>query len=403
MVQPAEMPVIDTGTREYRDPLGRARPFTYLFSALAIAVMAVVWDLPTLWPVAGGVALLTPFAFFLRKSRRLHHGLVIDCFISVGAMLVAGVPITSVSFILAANVAAAYLIYRPTEARWVIGAVIAALGLGFVFEDHVAIVQLTHSQLLVARTLASVVGLVLLMSLVPELGRIINERREFQDRLLATQRQFTSMVSHELRSPLTSIKGFTMLLSEATDFTDEERHEIYQLIEREADSLGMLVDDILVIMRFESGNLKVAVEQVGVREAADEIMVALGHMAAGRTVTVEIDPDHRAIGDAARIRQVIRNLVTNAIKYGGTTIKISSEMVGTELRLSISDDGDGIPDTLRSELFGDFSQGTNAAQSTGFGLGLGISRRLARLMNGDLDYEDVDPTGARFTLALPAG
>lgn len=403
MEQPGQSPVINTETREYRDPLGRARPFTYLFSAAAIAVMTVIWDMPALWPVAAGIATLTPFVFFLRKSRRLHYGLVIDCFVSVGAMLAGGVPITAVSFILAANVAAAFLIYRSSEARWVIGAVITSLALGFILEDRVAIVQLTHTQLLVARTLTSAIGLVLLMSLVPELGRIINERREFQDRLLATQRQFTSMVSHELRSPLTSIKGFTMLLSEATDFSDEERHEIYQLIEREADSLGMLVDDILVIMRFESGNLKVAAENVGVREAADEIMVALAHMAAGRTVTIEIDPDHRAIGDAARIRQVIRNLVTNAIKYGGTSIRISSELVGTELRLSISDDGAGIPETLRADLFGEFSQGSNAEQSTGFGLGLGISRRLARLMDGDLDYEDVDPTGARFTLALPAG
>lgn len=399
----SESPVIDTETREYRDPLGRVRPFTYLFSSVAIAIMAVFWNIPVLWSVAGVLAAITPFVFILRKSRRLHYGLVIDCFVSVGVMLISGVPITAVSFILAANVSAAYLLYRSGEARWVIGAVVASLGLGFILENRVALIELTHTQMLVARTLATSVGLVLLMSLVPELGRIITERRELQDRLLATQRQFTSMVSHELRSPLTSIKGFTMLLSEATDFTEEERQEIYGLIEREADSLGMLVDDILVIMRFESGNLAVAAEHVGVRAAAEEIMIALTHMAEGHIVTVEIDPMHQAIGDAARIRQVIRNLVTNAIKYGGTNIEISSELVGSELRLSITDDGAGIPAELKSQLFGEFAQGSNAGDATGFGLGLGISRRLARLMQGELAYEDAEPSGARFTLALPAG
>ena len=122
----------------------------------------------------------------------------------------------------------------------------------------------------------------------------------------------------------------------------------------------------------------------------------------GNDVVVDIDPSHTVIGDEARIRQVIRNLVTNAIKYGGTRIEITSELRGGTLHLSVVDDGDGIPSALKSELFNDYTQGANADPSTGFGLGLGISRRLAHLMQGDLVYEDAEPRGAHFTLALPA-
>ena len=74
----SESPVIDTETRDYRDPLGRIRPLTYMFSAFAVAMMAAFWDLPVLWPVAGALAALTPFVFVLRKSRRLYFGLSVD-------------------------------------------------------------------------------------------------------------------------------------------------------------------------------------------------------------------------------------------------------------------------------------------------------------------------------------
>jgi signal transduction histidine kinase len=222
-------------------------------------------------------------------------------------------------------------------------------------------------------------------------------------RRLLVQRQFTSMVSHELRGPLTSIKGFAQLLSDnETSLNPDERTEIHGLIEREAENLNTLVDDILIILRFESGNLHIAAENVNVRSAADEIMTALAHMASGKDVVIDIDPAHTAVGDEARIRQVIRNLVTNAIKYGGTHIEITSELRGDTLHVSVVDDGDGIPSALRTQLFNDYAQGANADASTGYGLGLGISRRLAHLMEGDLVYEDAEPSGAHFTLALPA-
>ena len=131
-------------------------------------------------------------------------------------------------------------------------------------------------------------------------------------------------------------------------------------------------------------------------------MAALVHIARGNEVVIDIDPAHTAIGDEARIRQVIRNLVTNAIKYGGTRIEITSGLRGDTLRLSVVDDGEGIPSALRNQLFDDYSQGADAGTSTGYGLGLGISRRLAHPMDGDLVYEDAKPSGAQFTLALPA-
>jgi signal transduction histidine kinase len=254
------------------------------------------------------------------------------------------------------------------------------------------------------------VGIIVFLSVMPLAAALIRHRFVLQTsmveegaRRLSVQRQFTSMVSHELRGPLTAIRGFAQLLMDnETSLEEAERAEIHGLIEREAENLNPLVDDILIVLRFESGNLHVAAENVNVRRAADEIMGALAHMARGNDVVIDVDPAHTAVGDEARIRQVIRNLVTNALKYGGTRIEITSELRGDTLHLSVLDDGDGIPTELRSQLFDDYSQGANADASTGYGLGLGFSRRLALLMDGDLVYEDAQPSEAHFTLALPA-
>lgn len=404
-----DQPVLDTGDLAYRDPLARARPYAYALTTVVAVAMAIAWD-SAMWWVGAAMAGLTVVVTWFRRSRRTHAGLVLDALVCGALVATVGLPLTSMAFPWATYIVGGYLLYTRREAKWVVSSVATAMLATVLAGSRLRLVALTDIQLEITVVIAVVIGIGLLMSLVPVIADILEERLSLQDSLVAegerrvtVQQQFTSMVSHELRSPLTSIKGFSQLLAEnADDFPPGDRVEIYRLIDREADNLSMLVDDILMVMRFDAGNLKVAADTVAVRQAADEIMLALGHIAEGHDVVIEVDPKHMAIGDGARIKQVVRNLVTNAIKYGGTDIRISSVLEGECLRLSVEDNGAGVPPEMHAALFAEFSQGANADSSTGFGLGLDISKRLAVLMNGDLEYRDAVPTGACFTLELPA-
>lgn len=393
------------------DPLRLTRPWMYGLGAIVATFLVLRFDTDGLWPIAIGLAFMAPISHVIGRWGWDHIILALDSLLMAVIVLRTGLNPAAMSFIWATHLGSAILLYQGHPRRVVVGAIgvavsTAYLGPGVLFP----MIRIAPANIRFAEFFATVVGMIVFLSVMPLAASLIRHRFELQaalmeegGRRLSIQRQFTSMVSHELRGPLTSIRGFAqLLLDNETSLHPEEQTEIHGLIEREAENLNTLVDDILIILRFESGNLHVAAESVNVRRAADEIMAALAHMARGNEVVIDVDPAHTAVGDEARIRQVIRNLVTNAIKYGGTRIEITSELIGDTLHLSVVDDGDGIPSDLKTQLFDDYAQGANAGISTGYGLGLGISRRLAHLMQGELVYQDAQPSGAQFTLALPA-
>lgn len=393
------------------DPLRLTRPWLYGLGSLVAAYLVFRFETDGLWSIAIGLALMAPVSYLMGRLGWDHAILAADSLLMALIVLRTGLNPSAMSFLWATHLGSALLLYQGHQRRVVIGAIGVAIGISYVgVGAFIPMISVDPSNLRFAEFFAMAVGIVVFLSVMPLASALIRHRFVLQSsmveegaRRLSVQRQFTSMVSHELRGPLTSIKGFAQLLLDSDSSLDaDERAEIHGLIEREAENLNTLVDDILIILRFESGNLLVAAESVNVRRAADEIMSALAHMAQGNDVVIDVDPSHTAVGDEARIRQVIRNLVTNAIKYGGTRVEITSELRDDTLYLSVVDDGDGIPPDLRSQLFDDYAQGTNADASSGYGLGLGISRRLAHLMHGDLVYADAQPSGAHFTLALPA-
>jgi signal transduction histidine kinase len=393
------------------DPLRVTRPWLYGLGSLVAAYLVVRFETEGLWSIAIGLALMVPVSYFTGRWGWDHVILAMDALLMGLIVLRSGMSPASMGFLWATHLGSAILLYQGYQRRVVIGAIGVAISSSYLGSGVIVpLIPVDASNLRYAEVFAMIVGIIAFLSVMPLAASLIKHRFVLQAsmveeaaRRLSMQRQFTSMVSHELRGPLTSIRGFAQLLLDSETLLEaDERTEIHGLIEREAENLNTLVDDILIILRFESGNLHVAAENVNVRRAADEIMLALAHMARGNDVVINIDPAHTAVGDGARIRQVIRNLVTNAIKYGGTRIEITSELCGDTLHLSVVDDGDGIPSALRYQLFNDYAQGANADESTGYGLGLGISRRLAHLMDGELVYEDAQPSGAHFTLALPA-
>ncbi len=225
---------------------------------------------------------------------------------------------------------------------------------------------------------------------------------EQERRSVEVKNEFVSMVSHELRTPITSISGFAETLREHwRDLPPSEVDEFLNILRGESDHLADLVEDILVIPRLDAGQLRFHLEQVGVSEVAASVT----DLVLDSSMTAEIDvPVYvRVRSDPVRLRQILRNLVENARKYGGNELYIYGEerREGT-YTVIVADNGAGIPDADQQRIFGHFEQLSkgHARLEQGVGLGLPIARKLARAMGGDLWYEDRFPVGAAFCFDL---
>ncbi len=204
-------------------------------------------------------------------------------------------------------------------------------------------------------------------------------------------------VSHELRTPLTAIVGFIEFLNE--DIDAETRADIVRRLGRQAGDLQHLVDDLLIAARAEAHSLNV--EQIPV-DLETQVSLALEDVSVAVTeaVSVETSPC-LASGDPARIRQVIRNLLTNAVRYGGPKIVLKTFEQDESCHLMVADNGAGVPIGEREHIFERFRQASNANYvASSAGLGLPISRLLAEKMDGDLTYR-YDNGQSIFELTLP--
>ena len=170
-----------------------------------------------------------------------------------------------------------------------------------------------------------------------------------------------------------------------------------EIASREAADLTNLIDDLLVIGKVDRGTLVTARVPVALPAQVAQVLEGL-RLSDGIPV---IRNDVRAVGDPHRVRQVIRNLVSNALKYGGADITIRSSYDGDQALLVVSDDGDGVPLDEAERVFEPYERAHSAPGVTGsMGLGLAVSLRLARAMHGDLSYRRVDGR-TEFTLYLP--
>lgn len=225
---------------------------------------------------------------------------------------------------------------------------------------------------------------------------------EQERRSVEVKNEFVSMVSHELRTPITGISGFAETLREHwRDLPPSEVDEFLTILRGESDHLANLVEDILVIPRLDAGQLRFHLEQVGVSEIAE----SAAEMVLDHSTTVEVDlPVYvRVWSDPVRLRQILRNLVENASKYGGNELYIYGEerREGT-YTVIVADNGTGIAEADQQRIFEHFEQLSkgDARLEQGVGLGLPIARKLARAMGGDLWYEDRFPVGAAFCFDL---
>ncbi len=225
---------------------------------------------------------------------------------------------------------------------------------------------------------------------------------EQERRSVEVKNEFVSMVSHELRTPITGISGFAdTLLDHWRDLPPSEVDEFLTILRGESDHLADLVEDILVIPRLDAGQLRFHLDQVRVSEIAESV----AEMVLDRSTSTEIDlPVYVMVwSDPLRLRQILRNLMENARKYGGNEVYISGEerREGT-YTVIVADNGSGIAEADHERIFEHFEQLSkgDARLEQGVGLGLPIARKLARAMGGNLWYEDRFPVGAAFCFDL---
>ena len=230
----------------------------------------------------------------------------------------------------------------------------------------------------------------------------------------AAKSEFVANMSHELRTPMNGVIGMTSLLQE-TDLTIEQR-EYIDTIRLSGDSLLGIINDILDFSKIEARKLDVELYDVNVRQHVEETIdiVAPAAMAKGLTMSIDVDPDlpHRVRTDGSRIRQILNNFLSNAVKFtetGGIVVSVDHEpihdtddMVG--LRFSVTDTGMGVPPEKLSTLFQPFTQvdGSHARKFGGTGLGLAISRRLAEMLGGSAWAESEVGTGSTFSFSVAA-
>ncbi len=213
--------------------------------------------------------------------------------------------------------------------------------------------------------------------------------------------RFVAAVSHELRTPLTAVVGLSAALaSQADRFSRAEIEEFAGLIQSGATELAALVEDLLTAARMQAGSL--VVEQVDL-ELSSLVSLAIEDLPAeiAGKVDIEIRDDVRARADEMRVRQIVRNLVTNAYKYGGESIKIELIQAPSRVGVRVTDNGDGVPPDFAERIFDPYERAHRSVGTTdSVGLGLNIARELAQRMGGDLTYAR-DGAWTMFDLCLP--
>lgn len=238
----------------------------------------------------------------------------------------------------------------------------------------------------------------------------LNEHRlvaakEEAERANQAKTEFLSRISHELRTPLNSIIGFSELLARREGEPGLTR--LLGHVLTSARHLLHLVDDVLDLTRIESGNLTVQLESMDLRALVEMAVETLTPLAQSRDITIDVSRVGEGLVvrcDRTRTRQLALNLLSNAIKYDrpGGQVSLSCALEdGGFVLLAVSDTGPGIPEEQREAIFQPFTRLEEATEGTG--MGLAISRRLARLMGGDLWVESAPGKGATFVCRLVRG
>jgi PAS domain S-box-containing protein len=227
-----------------------------------------------------------------------------------------------------------------------------------------------------------------------------------RERALSARNRFYAVMSHELRTPINAILGYNDLVLAGVfgPLADGVKTSI-ERSQRATRHLLELVNDVLDLSKLEAGKMEIAREPVDLRELIDELLATVRPLAENSGTALDVSEDgcrDPIVTDPRRVRQILLNLVSNAIKFGeGKPVKIRCRAgVNGWLEMEVVDLGGGIPPDDLPRVFDEFVQLANAGEG-GTGLGLPISKRLAELLGGDLEAESTPGAGSVFRLRLP--
>ncbi len=250
---------------------------------------------------------------------------------------------------------------------------------------------------------------------IVERVRLQREAEEQAEELRTLERvrgELVALVTHELRTPLAVVRAYTDLLSEEPPLDGRESRDPDRRTARErwhraalgqVERLDRLIDSVLASIRPAAELPPAVVVPVDVRTLIDRVIEDLSPLLEGHRIRIEAPVGHQAMADETRLRQIVEHLIENAVKYAppGTTITVATELAEGRVRLSVIDEGPGIPEEWRERIFEPYAR-RDTRTARGSGIGLYAGRRLANGMGAAVWCEPVEPTGARFVVAMPA-
>lgn len=241
------------------------------------------------------------------------------------------------------------------------------------------------------------------------LGRIWTIHETTEERTLDRLRHsFTASVSHELRTPLTSILGYLELLRESLAELDPAQDRYLGVIDRNANRLLHLVNDLLFVAQIQAGNFEIEPLELDPAELARAAVESARPAASAKQIDLRLQngTSRPVLGDPIRLGQALDNLVSNAIKFTreGGNVRVSAEVADGRCTFTVTDDGIGIPQAEQVHLFDRFFRSSNASENVipGTGLGLTIARAIVEAHGGTVELDSSPSTGTVARISIPA-
>ncbi len=397
------------------DEFGRSYQVVRAVGGILIALVGVLtlrWHIPgsSHMIVPGAVIAVHALGCLRRGCLSAYGSLLVDASLAGGMILLVGQPDATAAVALLYLLFGALLLLPPKRGT-ILGLYTAVWTVAVLLWAPLAVAgqyvqsNVTAFSRIGAGVLLGVVVVLLVVASRSFLGARSRHQLALQSEREAVRlkNEFVSIVSHELRTPLTSIAGFVETLRDEWDRLEaSEIDEFLGIVQSETQHLSHLVEDVLVIPRIEAGRLPLKMEEFELRPVVHHITEVLAAEYPGRAAAVAIPAGIYVKADPQRMQQVVRNLVTNAFRYGGDQILIEGDPGPRMMEVVVSDNGIGVAEKDRDRIFEHFEQGSmgDDRSATGIGLGLPIARRLIRVMGGDLWYEPRFPTGSRFCFTV---
>ena len=242
----------------------------------------------------------------------------------------------------------------------------------------------------------AVIGFIINIENITEYAKLENMRKEF-----------VANVSHELKTPITSIQGFIETLKMTDNLDEDTKNRFLTIIENEATRLTRLIDDILLLSTIENKTKK-KVEKVDLFEVFEEVHEVINYIAKKKNIKVKYDFENKDIDlweYSGYIRQILLNIISNAIKYTGENGKVSIKkyIKSEKVFIEVKDNGIGIPEEDIERIFERFYRVDKARSRSvgGTGLGLAITKHMVKALNGNIRVESELGVGSKFIIELP--